>query len=42
MMGESMMTHIPKNDNPLDLMAKFLTGQKRKNHVCNTLYDIYD
>ena len=41
-MGKSLMTHIPKNDNTLDLMTKFLAGQKRQNQVGNILYDIYD
>ena len=40
--GESLMTHIPTNYNPLDLMMKVLTGQKRRNHVGNIMYDIYD
>ena len=41
MMG-SLMTHIPTNDDPSDLMTKVLTGQKRRNHIGNILYDIYD
>ena len=36
------MTHIQKNDNPLNLMMKVLSGQKRPNFVGNILYDIYD
>ena len=41
-MGELLMTHIPKNDNPLNLMMKVLAGQNRRNFVSNFLYDIYD
>ena len=41
-MGELLMTHIPKNNNPLNLMMKVLAGQNRRNFVGNFLYDIYD
>ena len=41
-MGESLMTHIPTNDNPSDLMTKFLVIHKRQNHIGNILYYIYD
>ena len=40
-MGGSLTTHTPTNDNPSDLMAKILTGQKTQKHVGNILYDIY-
>ena len=36
-MGDSLMTHIPINDNPSDLMTKVLAGQKRQNHVGDIL-----
>ena len=40
-MGESLTNHIRTNDNPSDLMTKFLTGQKRRNHIGKILYNIY-
>ena len=40
--GGLLMTHVQKNDNPLNLMMKVLSGQKRLNFVDNILYDIYD
>ena len=40
--GGSLTTHIPTKYNPLDLMRKFLAGQKRQNHVGNILHYIYD
>ena len=41
-MGELLMTHIPKNDNPLNLMMEVLAGQKRRHFVGNILYVLYD
>ena len=41
-MGEMLTNHILKNYNPSGLMTKILVGKKRRNHVGNILYDIYD
>ena len=41
-MEESLTTHIPTNDNPSDLTTKVLVDQKKRNHVGNILYGIYD
>ena len=41
-MGEPLMAHILKNNNPLDLMMKVLARKKRQNVVGKILYDIYD
>ncbi len=41
-MGESLMTHIPTQQNPADLLTKVLYGNKWQMHVRNILYDIYD
>ena len=39
---ELLMTHIPKNDNPLNLIMEVLAGQNIPNFIGNILYDIYD
>ena len=41
-MGASLTPNIPTNDNTSDLMIKVLVGEKRKKHVGNILYYIYD
>ena len=41
-MGESLMIHIPTGDNCADLLMKVLYGRKRRYHVSNLLYNIYD
>jgi hypothetical protein len=41
-MGESLTAHIPTDKNGADLLTKVLYGQKRRYHVSNILYDIYD
>ena len=41
-MGELLMTHIPTGDNRVDLSTKVLYGRKRRYHVSNLLYNIYD
>lgn len=41
-MGESLTAHIPTDKNSADLLTKVLYGQKRRYHVSNLLYDIFD
>ena len=41
-MGESLTGHVPTAQNPADLLTKVLVGQKRRDHVGNLLWDIYD
>ena len=41
-MGESLVGHIPSEENVLDLMTYIPYGQKRKYLVSNILYDIHD
>ena len=41
-MGESLTGHVGTNENCSDLATKVLYGSKRKYHVGNLLYDIYD
>eukprot|EP00970_Alexandrium_tamarense_P011261 scaffold2439_cov163-Alexandrium_tamarense.AAC.1 len=41
-MGESLVSHIPTDKNPADLMTKTLVGVKRRYLVSKLLYDIYD
>ena len=40
--GESMTTHIPTGDNRAYLLTIVLCGRKRRYHVSNLLYNIYD
>ena len=41
-MGESLTTHIPTGDNRAYLLTKVLHRRKRRYHVSNLLYNIYD
>ena len=41
-MGESLTWHVGTNENCADLATKVLYGGKRRFHVPNLLYDIYD
>ena len=41
-MGESLTGNVGTNKNCADLATKVLYGGKRKFHVSNLLYDIYD
>ena len=41
-MGESFTTHVPTGDNCADLLTKVLYESKRKYHLSNLIYDIYD
>ena len=41
-MGESLTVHVGTNENCADLATNVLYGGKRKFHVSNLLYDIYD
>ena len=40
--GESLTGHVGTNKNCADLATKVLYGGKRKFHVSNLLYNIYD
>ena len=40
-MGESLTAHVPTNDNVADLATKVLSGEKRRRHVRELLYDLY-
>ena len=41
-MGESLTGHIATDNNVADLFTMVLYGQKRRNIICEILYDIYD
>ena len=41
-MGESIVGHVPSNENVADLMMKVLFGQRSKYLVSNIHYDIHD
>ena len=41
-MDESLITQIPTGENHADLLTKVLYGRKRRYHVSNLLYNIYD
>ena len=40
--GESLTRHVGSNKNCADLATKVLYGGKRRFHVSNLLYNIYD
>ena len=41
-MGDSLTKHVGTNDNCADLATNVLYGGKRRFHVSNLLYGIYD
>ena len=41
-MGESLTGHVVTNENCAELATKVLYGGKRRFHVSNLLYNIYD
>ena len=41
-MDESRFAHISTRDNWADILTKVTSGPKRRDLVCNVLYDIYD
>ena len=42
-MGESLVAHIPTDENPADLCTKILPGGIKRNHKVNmVISDIYD
>jgi hypothetical protein len=42
-MGESIIGHVPSNDNPADICTKVLPGRQMQNHmICLLLHDLCD
>ena len=41
-MGQWLTTHFPTGDNRADLLTKVIYGRKRRYHMRNLLYNIYD